>query len=163
MKIGLISDTHGWLDPAIASWFEGVEMILHAGDVGRESVLDGLRQIAPTHAVRGNVDGGPFAMELPEEQVVEAGGMVIAVRHIAGPPGRPNAATRALIERSGADLLLTGHSHLAIVTRTAGVVWVNPGAAGRLGLHTTRSAALLRLEDEGRHVDMIELGPRGRS
>ncbi|MBA3533388.1 MAG: metallophosphoesterase family protein, partial [Ardenticatenales bacterium] len=79
MKIALLSDTHGWLDPSLRKWFAGVEMILHAGDVGGECVLEELEQIAPTLAVRGNIDLPDPA--LPLERVVEVGEMRIALLH----------------------------------------------------------------------------------
>jgi uncharacterized protein len=160
-KIGLMSDTHGWLDPALHDWFAGVEMILHAGDVGSEMVLLELETIAPTAAVRGNVDGGSWARALPLERVVEVAGLRIALLHIAGSPDRPTLEAKALMERERPDLLLVGHSHIPVIQRVGDVLWVNPGAAGRQGLHRERTAAVLQLEEE-RHIDFITLGPRGR-
>ncbi len=162
MKIGLLSDTHGWLDPAIAGWFAGVEMILHAGDVGREEILYELQGIAPTIAVRGNVDGGGWAMALPLERVVEIGGARVALLHIAGKPTRPTLEARDLIARERPDILLVGHSHIAVIERRDGVLWINPGAAGRQGLHRERTVALLHL-GEKRSIDMITLGSRGQA
>ncbi len=160
MKIGLLSDTHGWLDPALREWFADVEMILHAGDVGDEAVLEELRAIAPTVAVRGNVDGGPWARELPWEQVVTIGDVRVAIRHIAGSPKKPDRAALDLIERESPDMLLVGHSHIAVIERREGVLWINPGAAGRQGLHRERTAMLLHL-GETQEIDVITLGERG--
>ena len=162
MKIGLISDTHGWLDPALHHWFAGVEMILHAGDVGSEAVLRDLESIAPTIAVRGNVDGGAWARELPLEWVVEVGGTRIAMLHIAGNPKKPRSEARALVAREPPDILLVGHSHIVVIERREGVLWVNPGAAGRQGWQKERTAAILHLGQE-RHIDLITLGKRGGS
>lgn len=159
MKLGLLSDTHGWLDPALLTWFEGVERILHAGDVGNEAVLEALRPIAPTIAVRGNVDGGGWARELPLETVVEVGGVRIALLHIAGNPTRPQRSATDLIARTQPDILLVGHSHIPVVERRGGVLWINPGAAGRQGFHEARTAMLLHLEPS-LAVDLITLGPR---
>jgi putative phosphoesterase len=164
MKVGLLSDTHGWLDSGFHQWFAGVEMILHAGDVGSEVVLTELEVIAPTYAVRGNVDGGRWAMELPLERVVEVGGLRIAMLHIAGEPGRPEVAATALLARERPDMLLVGHTHIPVMERLGrGGLWLNPGAAGRQGFHTKRTAALLHIEEGALpRVEMIELGTRSR-
>lgn len=159
MKLGLLSDTHGWLDPALLTWFEGVEQILHAGDVGNEAVLETLRTLAPTIAVRGNVDGGGWARELPLETIIEVGGVRIAMLHIAGNPTRPHRSATDLIARTQPDILLVGHSHIPVVERRAGVLWLNPGAAGRQGFHEARTAMLLHLKPS-LSVDFITLGPR---
>jgi putative phosphoesterase len=159
MKILLISDTHGYLDPAIAERFAGVEMILHAGDVGQEAVLTELRHIAPTVAVRGNVDGGAWGRELPLETVVEIGGMRIALLHIAGNPKNPHADALDLIRREQPDLLLVGHSHIPVIERKHGTLWVNPGAAGKQGWHQERTCMLLQIGIE-RTIDLISLGKR---
>lgn len=159
MNILLMSDTHGYLDPAIATRFAEVEMILHAGDVGDEEVLKSLQAIAPTMAVRGNVDGGGWAQELPLERVVEVGGMRIALLHIAGNPTKPRAEALDLIRREQPDMLLVGHSHIAVIERKHGTLWVNPGAAGKQGLHLERTCMLLRIGTE-RTIDVISLGKR---
>lgn len=159
MDILLISDTHGYLDPAIAERFAGVEMILHAGDVGQEAVLTELRRIAPTIAVRGNVDGGGWARELPLETVVEAGGMRIALLHIAGNPKNPHTDALALIRREQPDILLVGHSHIPVIERNHGTLWVNPGAAGKQGWHQERTCMVLHIGTE-RTIDVVTLGKR---
>jgi putative phosphoesterase len=157
MKIALISDTHGWLDPTLHKWFAGVEMILHAGDLGSEEILACLEELAPTLAVRGNIDMPDPA--LPLERVVEVGDMRIAMLHIAGTPRKPRPEALELIARARPDILLVGHSHIPVIERREGVLWVNPGAAGRHGFHAVRTAALLHL-DATRHIDLITLGPR---
>lgn len=157
MKIGLISDTHGWLDPAVHQWFAGVEMILHAGDVGKQEVLAELRTIAPTIAVRGNIDG----RTLPLQEVVEVGGIRIGILHIAGSPKRARIEARRLIRLKHPDLLLFGHSHIPLIERYQGVLWVNPGAAGRQGFHDERTIMLLHLTDK-QTIDFIKLGRRSK-
>jgi putative phosphoesterase len=159
MKILLLSDTHGYLDSAFAERFADVEMILHAGDVGSEAVLDGLRHIAPTVAVRGTVDGGAWARELPLETVVELPGTRVAMLHIAGNPARPHPDALHLIARVTPDIFLVGHSHLPVIERKHGTLWVNPGAAGRQGWHPERTCMLLQLNGE-RTIDFIRLGKR---
>ncbi len=162
MKIGLLSDTHGWLDPALLDWFAGAAMILHAGDVGSETILHELGRVAPTLAVRGNVDGGPWARELPLTRLVRVGGLRVAMLHIAGNAKKPHRDALALIAREHPELLLVGHSHIPQIARRDGVLWVNPGAAGQQGFHKERTAMLLHLSDTGKQdIDFIRLATRG--
>lgn len=162
-RIGLVADTHGWLDPALAEHFAEVEVILHAGDLGTEAVLDELGAIAPVVAVRGNIDGGALA-DLPLETVVELGGRRIALLHIAGSPRRPTRAARELLDRERPDVLVVGHSHIPVVGRVGGALWINPGAAGHQGFHTDRTAAILTIDGGGEiQLYRVHLGPRGRS
>jgi hypothetical protein len=159
--IGLIADTHGWVDPALEPHFRDVALILHAGDVGGESVLVDLGRLAPLVAVRGNIDGGALS-DLPPEAVVTVAGKRIAVRHIAGTPGRPNPATRALLDRERPDVLVVGHSHIPVAGYVGSVLWINPGAAGHQGFHHQRTAGLLAIDPDGRmEMRRIVLGTRG--
>lgn len=157
-SIGLISDTHGWLDPRIHEAFSGCEAIVHAGDIGKQEVLDELAQIAAVHAVKGNIDGGDLRF-LPLELVVEIAGKRIAVLHIAGNPRRPRPAALDLIRREAPDVLVVGHSHIPVVGRVEGALWINPGAAGRHGFHTESFAAILHVDAEGGlALDRVHLG-----
>lgn len=158
--VGLISDTHGWLDPELVQLFAGCEVILHAGDIGEEAVLGELGTIARTEAVRGNIDGGALR-HLPLTRVVEVHGRRIALLHIAGSPTRPNKAARELIKAEAPDVLVVGHSHIAVAGRVHGTLWINPGAAGRQGFHDKRFAALLHIAQDGTlSLDRVHLGPR---
>ena len=161
VTVGLISDTHGWLNPMFHELFAGVEMILHAGDVGKVSVLEELERIAPTVVVRGNIDGGDLR-QLPLEKVVEVGGRRVAMLHIAGSPKRPKKAARELLVRERPDAIVVGHSHIPVVGRVDGTLWINPGAAGRQGFHTECFAALLHVSrvDGTFALDRIHLGLR---
>ena len=150
-RVGLVSDTHGWLDPALLEHFRGVTAIVHAGDVGDPAILDVLATVAPLTAVRGNIDGGPLR-DLPLEATLRVGGRRIAALHIAGSPRRPNADARALVRRERPDLLIVGHSHIPAVARLGPdgaplppgrvlpgqTLWINPGAAGHQGFHAER-------------------------
>lgn len=161
--IGLVSDTHGWLDPDLVEVFEGVEHIIHAGDLGTVEVLERLREVAPTTAVKGNIDGGELRF-LPIDAIVEFEGKRIAVLHIAGSPKRPRKAARQLIARERPDAIVVGHSHIPVVGRVGPTLWINPGAAGRQGFHHQRTAALLHVDAEGEFaMDRVVLGPRARS
>lgn len=159
--IGLISDTHSWLDPSVAEVFAHADTIIHAGDIGNELVLEQLEEIAPVVAVKGNIDGGALRF-LPLVASVEAHDKRIFVRHIAGSPKRPNRATRELLASERPDIFIVGHSHIPVVTRVAGALWINPGAAGREGFHEQRFAARLYIDRESGEVtmDRVHFGPR---
>ncbi|MEO1271698.1 MAG: metallophosphoesterase family protein [Myxococcota bacterium] len=164
ITLGVLSDTHGWLDPELIDIFQtrSVEHILHAGDVGEMAVLEALEAVAPVTVVRGNIDGGALR-DLPLEATLTVRKRTIAVLHIAGSPKRPNRTARGLLQRLCPDVLLVGHSHIPVVARVQGALWINPGAAGRQGFHTERFAALLHIGPEGElSLDRIHLGPRGR-
>jgi putative phosphoesterase len=158
--VGLVSDTHGWLDPALFEHFRGASLVIHAGDVGRPEVLQALRQVAPVLAVRGNIDGGELA-DLPITAVADVGGRRLAVIHAAGSPARPTKAARELVASAHPDVLVVGHSHIPVAGRAAGLTWINPGAAGREGFHQERTAGLLWIGPGGelRHF-RVHLGPR---
>ena len=125
--VGVISDTHGLLRPEAVTAFAGVELILHAGDVGGPSVLDALSAIAPVEAVFGNVDDA-HDPSLARERVVTLGGVAIHVSH-GHELGRPTA--ELMLARYRGDVVIFGHTHRAVVVRDAGGrVAFNPGAAG---------------------------------
>src|SRR5262245_52200806 len=123
MILGLISDTHGLLRPAALDALAGSQLIIHAGDVGKPEVLQALQALAPTVAVRGNVDRGAWASELPDTAVAEPDGIPIYVVHdIRDLRIDPAAA--------GFRIVVSGHSHKPASVERAGVLYVNPGAAG---------------------------------
>ncbi|HEY3352860.1 MAG TPA: metallophosphoesterase family protein [Polyangia bacterium] len=123
MRVGVISDTHGLLRPEALRALAAVDLIVHAGDVGDRAILEGLRAVAPTTAVRGNVDGLPLAVELPESAVVEAGPALLYLRHdLDGLDLDPRAA--------GFAAVITGHSHRPRAEWRDGVLYFNPGSAG---------------------------------
>lgn len=166
MKIGLISDTHGYLDPAVLQYFAGVDEIWHAGDIGSDAVADTLAALKPFRAVFGNIDDRATRLRFPEFLRFEAGGLIVLITHIAGAPPRYPPAVRKELDRSPADLLICGHSHILKVMpdpKRPGLLYVNPGAAGQQGFHRMRTLILMELGD-GRVLDMkaVELGLRGR-
>lgn len=144
LAIGVISDTHGLLRPEGVAALQGSDLILHAGDVGQPEILDTLGGIAPTIAVRGNVDRGPWADALPLTEVVEAGGPLIYMLHdIADLDLDPAAA--------GFAAVVFGHSHRPSSERKDGVLYLNPGSAGprRFDLPVT----VARISVEGSSLD----------
>jgi putative phosphoesterase len=149
--LDIISDTHGYFDPRLLPVFDGVEAILHAGDVGGQSVLDALAAIAPTSAVFGNNDASD-TLELPERLDLEVEGCRVHVVH---------ELPRALLPPE-TDVIVFGHSHKPLCERREGLLYLNPGAAGRRGFHRVQTVALLRIEDGRSGADLAELGPRQR-
>src|SRR3989441_13064922 len=150
MLIGLIADTHGYLDPRVPPALKGVELILHAGDIGAEGVLIALASIAPVTAVAGNNDANLAQLGLPLRVDVELEGVKLHLVH------------RLIDAAPGPDtrVVVYGHSHKALIAEREGVVWVNPGAAGRVGFHREVTLALLRVEDGLVEAELVSLGPR---
>jgi putative phosphoesterase len=134
---------------------EGVDLILHAGDVGRVEILDELALIAPVRAVFGNVDGYPVRGQWPEWDRFDADGLSVVMTHIAGRPGRWASGVADEIRRLKPDVFVCGHSHILQIERTddpVPVLVVNPGAAGREGLHRVKTCVRLTIDD-GRATD----------
>lgn len=130
MRIGVISDTHGHLASGALAALAGVELILHAGDIGKRTIIEALEQVAPVIAVQGNTDSGtPLARQYPVMQWLERAGVKIYMTHIGGSPGTIAAALPADPARRP-DVYIFGHSHVALLERVSGVLFLNPGAAG---------------------------------
>jgi uncharacterized protein len=151
--LGLISDTHGLLRPGVHGALSGVELILHAGDVGGADILDELRLIAPVRAVFGNTDP-PGDPELAQEILMKVEGMSLHVSHgheVGSPtPGR-------LAVRYDADVVVYGHTHRQLVTMLDGRLFVNPGAAGPKRFNFTPSVARLTISGGNAEVEIIEI------
>ena len=150
MRIGLISDTHGLLRPEAVAALQGCVQIIHAGDIGKPQVLDGLRAIAPLEAIRGNIDTADWAQVLPERLDLRIGGLTLHVLHdLKQLDIDPLAA--------GVDVVIAGHSHKPKVERRDGVLYVNPGSAGPRRFSLPISLALLELNDGQAQVELISL------
>ena len=163
MKIGLISDTHGFLDERVFHYFSEVDEIWHAGDIGTEEVLSKLQAFKPTIAVLGNIDGGKLRVECKEGEIFERCGVRVLITHIAGKPPKYNREVLTLIEEYHPRLVVCGHSHILKVMsdKTNNLLFMNPGAAGRHGFHKIRTLLRFLLEDgEIKNLEVIELGPR---
>ncbi|MDQ2931629.1 MAG: metallophosphatase family protein [Gemmatimonadota bacterium] len=151
--IGLISDTHGQLRAGVHAALHDVELILHAGDVGGDDILDELSLIAPVEAVYGNTDT-PGNPRLAAQIVREIGGVLIQVQH-GHESGRLTAD--ALLERFTADVLVYGHTHKQSVTRREGRLVINPGAAGPRRFHLMPSLARLTIRGGVAEVEIVSL------
>jgi len=159
-SIGLISDTHGYVDPFLREAFVDCVGIIHAGDIGRVEVLEELEEIAPVYAVKGNIDGGELRY-LPLTRVDDFADKRVAALHIAGDARRPKRAARELIRTERPDVIVVGHTHVPVVGRVEGTLWINPGAAGIEGHHHLRFAAILHIDPDGElAMDRIHLGER---
>jgi uncharacterized protein len=123
LRVGLISDTHGLLRPEAAAFLSGSDLIVHAGDICDAAVLEALRRVAPTVAVRGNNDRGAWAEALRESELVEVGQIVLYVIHDV-------AAIDIDPEAAGVRVVVAGHSHQPSAEQRGGVLFVNPGSAG---------------------------------
>ena len=165
MKIGLISDTHGYLDPRIETHFEACDEIWHAGDVGPVSVLDALSEFKPVLGVYGNIDGQQVRSQFPQDLWLERGGLRIFMTHIAGKPGHYNRRVKTLIDQKTPDLLICGHSHILRIQKDPvykGMLHINPGAAGKHGFHHKKTVVRFSLSDRKiTDLEVIDLGERG--
>jgi putative phosphoesterase len=148
--IGVISDTHGLLRPEAVKVLQGVELIIHAGDVGNPKVLANLARIAPVHAVRGNTDRGDWAADLPHTRVVEVGGVHLYVLHELFCLDLDPAA-------AGFAAVIFGHSHSPHLERKNGVLYLNPGSAGPRRFTLPVSLARIKLQGISLHPELLEL------
>jgi len=122
-RIGIISDTHGLLRPKAEKSLAGVDHIIHAGDIGRPDVLAGLRRIAPVTAIRGNGDTGDWARDYADTELVQLAGQSMYVLHDL-------KTLRIDPVAEGINVIISGHSHKAVIETVDGVLYVNPGSAG---------------------------------
>jgi uncharacterized protein len=150
MVVGVISDTHGLLRPEAIEALQGSELIVHAGDVGEARVLEDLRAIAPTIAVRGNVDAGQWASALPFTEIVAVGNLHLYVLHDL-------SALDFDARAAGFAAVISGHTHRTSAERRDGVLYLNPGSAGPRRF--TLPVSLARLRVEGAHLshEIVEL------
>lgn len=163
VRIGLLSDTHGWLDPRLRHHFEACDAIWHAGDLGSMAVADELERWKPLRAVWGNIDDASLQRQFPEHDRFEVEGLRVWMTHIGGRPPRYDRHVVDALRRDPPGLFICGHSHILLVRHDAALnlLHMNPGAAGRQGWHTVRTALRFTI-DAGRigDLEVIELGPR---
>ena len=151
MRIGVISDTHGLLRPEALPALQGCERIIHAGDIGKPEALEGLRALAPLDVIRGNVDSGDWAAEVPEHLDLEIGGLRVYVTHDVKTMGIDPIAEQV-------DVVIAGHSHQPKIEQVNGVLYLNPGSAGRRRFTLPISLALLDIEDGQPRAQLVTLG-----
>jgi len=167
VRIGLLSDTHGFLDPAIFTHFALCDELWHAGDFGPPEILDQLRAFKPTRGVFGNIDGPEIRAQLPKDLSWNCEGISVYMTHIGGYPGHYDRHAKAELQRLRPNLFLCGHSHIAKVMRDpklGNMLHMNPGACGHNGWHHVRTLLRFTIEKSKIScVQAIELGPRGRT
>lgn len=164
MRIGLISDTHGYVDLAYQKYFDDCDEIWHAGDIGQLEVLHFLNTIKPCKAVFGNIDGQKVRGNTQEHLILNVTGCKVLMIHIAGKPGFYNSLTQQLIRLHRPQILICGHSHIVKVQfyKDLNLLHINPGAAGISGFHTVRTLMRFSIIDgKPQKMELIELGKRG--
>lgn len=157
MRIGLLSDTHGYWDDRYKEYFAGCDEIWHAGDIGSEDLIDKLEQIKPVRAVYGNIDSHATRLRFPQHQKFTMEGVKVWMTHIGGYPGKYEPSVSKLIHYNPPGLFISGHSHILKVMsdKCLGLLHVNPGAAGKYGFHTKRT--LVRFTLDNGHVKDLEV------
>lgn len=150
MRIGIISDTHGLLRHEATRRLAGADHIIHAGDIGAPEVIEGLQRIAPTTAVRGNIDVGEWAEGYPDTELVVLGGRAFYVLHNLKEL-KLDPAT------SGFDVVISGHSHRPKIEKNNGVLYVNPGSAGPRRFKLPVALALLQISDRTTLPRILEI------
>ncbi len=148
--IGLISDTHGLMRPEALQALRGSDIIIHAGDVGQPDVLGHLMAIAPVFAVRGNVDGGPWAASLGATETLSFGGHNIHVLHVLADLAIDPVA-------AGISAVISGHTHQPRIEEKTGVLFINPGSAGPRRFRLPVTVGRIRVEETGLVPEIIEL------
>lgn len=167
-RIGLLSDTHSFLDERIFQHFAECNEIWHAGDFGTLDIIDRLRAFKPLRGVYGNIDNARIQAEMPLDLRFECEGVPVFMTHIGGYPGRYNPRVRKILQENPPrdGLFICGHSHIlkAMPDRRLGFLHLNPGACGNEGWHQVKTLMRFTLDTGSiRELQVIELGRRGTS
>ena len=163
IKIGLISDTHGYLHPRVTHFFKDCDEIWHAGDIGNVEVSDKLKEFKPFKAVYGNIDGAEIRKEFPKNLRITVAGLDVWITHIGGYPNRYDRRVQEEIQRTPPKLFICGHSHIlkAVNDKKLNLLHLNPGAAGKVGFHQVLTLMRFNIK-HGKILDLevIELEKR---
>ena len=164
-KVGILSDTHGYIDDRILHYFNDCDQIWHAGDVGTVDVIERLEATGKKIVgVYGNIDNQKIRTIFPEEQFFTVENKKVLLMHIAGYPGRYNKRAFHLIKRLQPDILVCGHSHILKIqyAKDLQLLHINPGAAGIKGFHKMRTIVRFVIDGNNiKNMEVIELGKRG--
>lgn len=163
-KVGLISDTHSFLDDKVFEHFKDVDEIWHGGDFGNAAIADALKAFKPLRGVYGNIDGYDISSEFPEELIFMCEEVKVFIKHIGGYPGRYAPGVQQTIIKEKPQLFISGHSHILkiLYDNKLQCLHINPGAAGLQGWHKVKT--LVRFVIDGKQIkncEVIELGKRG--
>lgn len=165
MKIGLLSDTHGWIHPRLFDFFGSCDEIWHAGDIGNIETADKLSAFRPFKGVYGNIDGAQVRQVYKEHLRFTVENLSVWITHIGGSPGKYDPRVKPHIYSDPPGLFICGHSHIARIMfdKKGNFLFVNPGAAGYIGFHKMMTAVRFVVEGkEIREMELIELGERSR-
>ena len=156
-RIGLISDTHGYINPRVSDFFKECDEIWHAGDIGSQEAADKLAAFKPFRAVYGNIDGGLLRHNFKEVEVFNCEEVKVLMIHIGGYPGRYSPKAKKLIEEHKPKIFISGHSHILKVMPDPkhDLLHINPGAAGKSGLH--KSVTMIRFTIDGNNIKDLEV------
>ncbi len=160
-KIGLLSDTHGFLDDKVFEHFKDCDEVWHAGDIGTVEVADRLAAFKPLRAVYGNIDGDKLRVMFKQHERWMCEGVDVWMTHIGGYPGKYAREVKPEIFMHPPKLFISGHSHILKIMydKKLGTLHINPGAEGKYGFHNVRT--LVRFEIDGndiRNLEVIEIG-----
>lgn len=162
-KIGLMSDTHGFVDPKIYSYFKNVDEIWHAGDFGTIEVIDELRKFKPLRGVYGNIDDHNIRKEFPESLRFKCEEVEVLMIHIGGRPGKFSQTTIEELKKGVPKLFICGHSHILLVKMDPinKMLCMNPGACGLKGFHSVKTLLRFSISNDRIHdLEAIEIGNR---
>jgi uncharacterized protein len=165
VKIGLLSDTHSYLDAKIFEHFKDCDELWHAGDIGTDRVADSLENFKPLRAVFGNIDDIGLQTRYPENLIFDCEQIKVWITHIGGVPPNYNPTVRRRLKENPPDLFICGHSHILRIKRDPNLndmLYLNPGAAGNQGFHTMKTSVRFTInETKIENLQVIELGKRG--
>jgi len=161
-KVGLLSDTHGFLDPDILKFIENTDEIWHAGDIGSVEVAETLQRLKPLKAVYGNIDGTEIRLMFPRVQYFTIEKIKVCILHIGGYPGHYERNVKEMLKDAHVAIFIAGHSHIlkVIHDKELDLLHLNPGAAGKSGFHTIQTA--MRFEIDGADIKNMEIYEKPR-
>lgn len=160
MKIGILSDTHGYWDARYEKYFDVCDEIWHAGDIGSVEVAQRMAEFRPLRAVYGNIDGPDIRQLYPETNRFKVEGAEVVMKHIGGYPGHYHPSIKQSLYARPPQLFVSGHSHILKVQfdPALGLLHINPGAAGKQGFHQVRTLVRVDVDKETfRNLEVIEL------
>jgi len=161
IRIGIIADTHGLFDPTIARHFQGVDHIIHAGDIGKRSVIEQLEAIAPVTAVSGNVDEYEKS-GFPTDAIIQLNGVRIAIRHVVFEARKLTKEGGAFLDRTRPDICIFGHTHQPKSEWLGDTLLFNPGSAGPKRFRLQRGIGIIAVQNGSIEPALIALTDRVR-
>lgn len=163
IRIGVLSDTHGYLDSKIKKYFEQCDEVWHGGDIGSLEIIDQLNQFKKSRIIFGNIDDHIIRATVKETELFQLEDQKILLTHIAGSFGSYNSKVKLIIQKEKPQVLVCGHSHFLKVAydHKNQLLYINPGACGKIGFHLVRTVVRFTIESkEIKNLEVIELQPR---